>query len=515
MPDVLVGVQVGYGDVAEAKALVDRVSSYTNFLVIGSSAITNNLTKLNETCQYAYDKGLSFISLAPNLRRANRTGWLEYAQRTWGERLMGFYAYDEPAGRQLDLNETRIQTPPSSYVDAANQFVNNMSSQLNYFKDYLNSTHYKLFTSDYALYWYDYKAGYDIVFAEFGWNYSRQLNAALCRGAAIVQNKEWGVIITWTYTAPPYIESGAELYKDLILAYDNGAKYIVVFNANEGWTQGILQEEHLQALRQFWLYIHNNPRRNTSVSKRVAFVLPNGYGYGFRGPNDKIWGLWEADELSHKISVSLGNLLEEYGTKLDIIHDDELLAGNTYGYNKLIYWNDPTLSQPSQPTTPPPTSQTPQPTQTQNPALTPIESQYSIMDYVPAIAAATAIAMVAAPVLIVRKRQYYVTFDVTGVGRDFTGTVVVIDGKGYDRYGAAFWWTSGSRHTFEFKSPLGVSRNKQYVWNSTTGQASHQQGILTISASSTVTGNYRPVFKIGAAALTMMDQRLRPPTKAS
>ena len=98
-PDVFVGVHVGYGDVAEAKALIDKVSSYTNFLVIGSWTTIGNLTKLNETCQYAYEKGLSFISLAPSLSRANRTGWLEYAQRTWGERFLGFYAYDEPAGR--------------------------------------------------------------------------------------------------------------------------------------------------------------------------------------------------------------------------------------------------------------------------------------------------------------------------------------------------------------------------------------------------------------------------------
>ena len=106
--DVFVGVHVGYGDVAEAKALIDKVSSYTNLLVIGSWTTVGNLTKLNETCQYAYDKGLSFMSLSPSLSRANRTGWLEYAQRTWGERFLGFYAYDETAGRQLDLNESRI-----------------------------------------------------------------------------------------------------------------------------------------------------------------------------------------------------------------------------------------------------------------------------------------------------------------------------------------------------------------------------------------------------------------------
>src|SRR3990170_3731263 len=245
-PDVFVGVHVGYGDIADAKASIDKVSSYTNLIVIGTLTVAWNLTYLNETCQYAYDKGLSFITISPSLNRANRTGWLEYAQRTWGERFLGIYAYDEPAGRQLDLNESRIgNTPPSSFVDAANQFENNMSSQLNYLKNYLSSTHYQLFTSDYALYWFDYKAGYDVIFAEFGWNYSRQLNAALCRGAATVQNKDWGAIMLWTYTVPPYLGSGAELYKDLLLAYDNGAKYILVFDSNEDHSEGILKDEHL------------------------------------------------------------------------------------------------------------------------------------------------------------------------------------------------------------------------------------------------------------------------------
>src|SRR4030067_3573631 len=395
-PDVFVGVDLAYGDVAEAKSSFKKVSSYTNLIVIGPLTVAWNLTYLNETCQYAYDKGLSFISISPSLNRANRTGWLEYAQRTWGERLLGFYAYDEPAGRQPDLNESRIgNTPPSSYVDAANQFENNMSSQLNYLKNYLSSTHYQLFTSDYALYWFDYKAGYDGIFAEFGWNYSRQLNVALCRGAATVQNKDWGAIMLWTYTVPPYIGSGAELYKDLTLAYDNGAKYILVFDSNEDHTQGILKEEHLQALRQFWQYTQNNPRKSIPVSDRVALVLPNAYGYGFRGPYAKFWGFWEQDMFSYNLTVSVSRLLDEYGTKLDIIYDDGLLPGSTYGYSKLIYWNDPSLSQSQSPTPPPSTSPTPSPTPTQTQTPTPIESPPSVMDYVPVIAAGAVIAGVA------------------------------------------------------------------------------------------------------------------------
>jgi hypothetical protein len=69
------------------------------------------------------------------------------------------------------------------------------------------------------------------------------MNAALCRGAAIAQDKQWGVMITWTYSQPPYIESGEELYNDLLLAYDNGAKYILVFNSNKLYTDNILMQE--------------------------------------------------------------------------------------------------------------------------------------------------------------------------------------------------------------------------------------------------------------------------------
>jgi hypothetical protein len=352
-----------------------------------------------------------------------------------------------------------------------------------------------------------------VIFGEFGWNYSRQLNVALCRGAATVQNKDWGAIMLWTYTVPPYIGSGAELYKDLILAYDNGAKYILVFDSNEGWTQGILQEEHLQALRQFWQYVKDNPRKSNPVGDRTAFVLPNGYGYGFRGPDDKIWGLWEADALSYNISVNIGNLLEEYGTKLDIIYDDGLQPGSTYGYSKLIYWDDPSLSPSPLPTPSPSTSPTPSPTPTQTATQAPVESPPSLMDYVLPTAAGAVIAAVAVPAFVLRKRQYCIVFAQTGIGTDFTGTVVVVDGESYDKYGASFWWDSGSHHTFEFKSQIVVSRGKEYVKHyalaSTTGLATDQNGILTVSMSSTVTGNYRPVFKIGASLPHVMNHRLR------
>ncbi len=334
-PDLFFGVDVAYENLTEIKRRIDEISPYTNLFVIGCTGITRNITKLDETCQYLYDKGLSFIVYT---ERAFQRQWLEDAKNRWGKRFLGFYFWDENGGKQLDLLEYKAVVEADNYTEASSQFVSRLKSSLNLY-NYTDPAAPSLFTSDYALYWFDYKAGYDVLLAQFGWNYSRQLNIALCRGAATMQDKEWGVIITWTYTEPPYIEAGKELYQDLVLAYENGAKYILVFDSNENYTQGILREEHLAALKQFWQYVQNNPRENSSINDKVAYVLPEDYGYGFRGPSDKIWGLWEADNLTDKICKALGNLMEEHGTKLDIIYDEGLEPNNTYAYSKLLFWN--------------------------------------------------------------------------------------------------------------------------------------------------------------------------------
>ena len=42
------------------------------------------------------------------------------------------------------------------------------------------------------------------------------------------------------------------------------------------------------------------------------------------------------------------------------------------------------------------------------------------------------------------KEQFQVIFAQSGVGTDFSGTVVVIDGSNYSRSGASFWWDNQS-----------------------------------------------------------------------
>jgi hypothetical protein len=348
--EIFVGIDVAYDNVEEIKLLVDEVSSYTNTIVIGSTGITHNFSKLDDVCQYVYDRGLYFMIYAHPIDDPEelliQCQWVLDAPPRWGEHFLGLYAYDETGGRQLDNATYKVVDDAhwfaDNYTDAADKYVNRLNLILNHtIKEQMCGANVPLLTSDYALYWFDYKAGYDTVFAEFGWNYSRTLNMALCRGAANVQNRDWGVMITWTYTPPPYLESylesGSELYDDLVLAYENGAKYILVFDTNENYTHRTLNGEHLDALKRFWQYAKDNPRTSDPIRNRVAYVLPKDYAYGFRGPDDKIWGLWEADAFSLKISTEVGSLIDRYQNRLDIIYDDGL--NSAYGYSKLIFWN--------------------------------------------------------------------------------------------------------------------------------------------------------------------------------
>jgi hypothetical protein len=76
--DLFMGIDVAYENLTEIKTLIDEISSYTNLFVIGCTGITHKATRLNETCQYAYDKGLSFIIYSG---RTPRTEWLEDATK--------------------------------------------------------------------------------------------------------------------------------------------------------------------------------------------------------------------------------------------------------------------------------------------------------------------------------------------------------------------------------------------------------------------------------------------------
>jgi hypothetical protein len=93
------------------------------------------------------------------------------------------------------------KSPIKNCDEAAQNFVNRNRSSLSW----LDNQSVTLFTADYALYWWDYQSGYDVVLAELGWNNTDAQEIGLVRGAANLQDKSWGTIITWTYTQPPYL----------------------------------------------------------------------------------------------------------------------------------------------------------------------------------------------------------------------------------------------------------------------------------------------------------------------
>jgi hypothetical protein len=112
------------------------------------------------------------------------------------------------------------------------------------------------------------------------------------RGAANLQGKSWGTILTWKYTTSPYLAEGEEMFEHLKVSYEAGAEYVIVFNYSEDSVNpNTLQEEHFLALERFWNEVVQNPEVvHGGIKAEAVFVLPKNYGWGMRGPGDNIWG---------------------------------------------------------------------------------------------------------------------------------------------------------------------------------------------------------------------------------
>lgn len=163
--------------------------------------------------------------------------------------------------------------PLQNFSETAEIFVHEINFVINRFGPKANFTY---LTSDYVLYWFDYLGGYDAVLAQLGWNHTVEQDIGLVRGAANLQNKSWGTIITWKYTQEPYLASGQEIYDQMRLSYECGAEHVVVFNYAENMTgpYGTLQDEHFQALERFWRDTVQNPFvRHGTVKAEAALVL--------------------------------------------------------------------------------------------------------------------------------------------------------------------------------------------------------------------------------------------------
>ncbi len=334
-----VGVEYAYGGSAsEIKALVDRVKDYTNLFVIGSVDLTFNKTGLDEACDYISASGLNFIVLLTSRTSYNFSimEWLVDAHQKYGAKFLGMYKIDEPGGNQLDKGPSMLINSSTSHTQVSQDYVGNLSAMVNYYYNYTQN----IFTADYVLHWFDYKANYTCIFAEFVGNESRPRIIAQNRGAAAAFNRDWGVIINWKYNQAPYLESKDELYDDLALAYSAGAKYAILFSYPNTTPYGTIAEEHFEALEKFWNTLHSNPESFGSNLPQAAYVVPKDYAFGFRKPDDGIWGLFPSDELSAKIYDDVEKLTAKYSSRFDILYDEsDLTTPLLSRYSEVYFWN--------------------------------------------------------------------------------------------------------------------------------------------------------------------------------
>jgi hypothetical protein len=374
-----VGVTYCGNSTSDAKMLIDRVKTYTNLFVLQSLNFSRDENATKEICDYAVSQNLNII--INFLNSANRSSsaltWqlplLQDAKQRWGDRFLAVYYDDEPGGIQLDydwtsffassefaqfarsfpnytlskiytatLNANANASTARDYSDEASWFTNLI--RMNLRPDRWKTAGITSLTSDYAFYWWDYLGGYDVILAQLGWNHTLVQDIALVKGAARMQNKSWGTIITWKYTEPPYIDSGENLYQQLLMSYEAGATYAVIFNYPqypENNTYGILTDEHFEALERFWNDIMTEPNKQDIPDYSQAeavLVLPPNYGWGMRSENDGIWGIWGSDARSPQIWEISRNLLSEYGLRLDIVYEEQNMTV-TGKYPQIYYWN--------------------------------------------------------------------------------------------------------------------------------------------------------------------------------
>jgi hypothetical protein len=383
-----VGIAFCGNTTAEAKQLIDRTKTYTNLFILDTAKgnpISANQSQVEEISDYAVSQGLSVIvNLGfKDVWEDGNLSWFWQQQsldsikanwtQRWGDKFLGVYYNDEPGGIQLDgswikyfqmhggnlssSNEPALMdlntifqrmldtvyngtAVPESYDLEANFYVQRVVAEDPGFVQ-LKEAGIQTFTSDYALYWFDYLGGYDVLFAEAGANCSLTQQIDLVKGAARLQNKPWGLMVTWTYNGSPYLGSGDEIYNQLLMGYQAGAKYLAIFDY-DGKGNPVMGDEHFQALQRFWNDIHQKSYQDLSLPN-AALILPHNYGWGMRFPNDTIWGFWKTDGNTEQIAVTMSSLLAQYGTSLDIIYEDSAYPASLGNYKAVYYWNSTAL----------------------------------------------------------------------------------------------------------------------------------------------------------------------------
>jgi len=86
--------------------------------------------------------------------------------------------------------------------------------------------------------------------------------------------------------------------------------------------------------------------------------------------------------------------------------------------------------------------------------------------------------------------QYQIFITKNGVGTDFTGNIMTINGVDYSN-DHSLWVDSGSTLSFSFQTDLNVNEGKKYHWTTSSGLSSQQSGLIIASGSGSITANYK------------------------
>jgi hypothetical protein len=379
-----IGIAFAGNTTDQAIAQIDRAKNYTNLFILdtGRNPLSRNQTAVYEVADYAVANGLSIIlNLGisdPHENDSSTWFWeqnmangkVNFTER-WGDKFLGIYDNDEPGGIQLDGDWKTWYAEYGEYLDKMNHsamddlykiyqkmlaahggilpqnydleaefFINEVLLKGDLGLAALNEADITTFTSDYGLYWFDYLGGYDVMFAELGWNASVAQQIGLVKGAARLMDKEWGAMITWKYMGHPFLDTPENIYNQMLAAYQAGAKYITIFDFSRAGnsTSYAMTDKYYTMLEIFWNDIHNQTHEDLSGAE-AALVLPANYGWGMRNPDDTIWGFWGADDKTQQIATVMYNLLEDYSVKLDIVYEDPAYPVTRGGYKQIFYWN--------------------------------------------------------------------------------------------------------------------------------------------------------------------------------
>jgi hypothetical protein len=147
-------------------------------------------------------------------------------------------------------------------------------------------------------------------------------------------------MITWKYNQTPYLDSGDQIYNQMLTSYEAGAKYITVFDYpyDQGNEYGTMTNDQFNAMQRFW---HDVTQKKVTDlnSPEAVLVLPKNFGWGMRQPNDTIWGFWTSDYRTQQTATITSKLLVQYGARLDIVYDDAAYPVTKIGYKSIYYWN--------------------------------------------------------------------------------------------------------------------------------------------------------------------------------